>query len=215
MVMHEWGKRVLVEAEPLAEASSGFADYGRGIRAATRALWAGAIDLDQFIDQMFSAIRRGITRAWHEGAAECGIQPDELTAEERAELERVITGELLYVLGFGIAIEDNSKQAGGKLGGLLARADTWINRYPDAVNRAKLMACADKKLKWTIDPAKENCATCLKLNGKVKRASYWQRVGVQPQSPPNEKLDCKGWKCGCSLQPTSDPVSRGPLPNLP
>ena len=59
-----------------------------------------------------------------------------------------------------------------------------------------------------------NCSTCLRLDGKVKRASEWEAANLHPQSPPNEKLLCRGWRCACVLEPTTEPLSRGPLPVL-
>ena len=53
-----------------------------------------------------------------------------------------------------------------------------------------------------------NCPDCSKYNGKVKRASYWQKIGAHPQSPD---LACKGFNCDCKLEPTNEPLSRGYL----
>ena len=199
----------------LAEISRGHANYGLSIRAAVRALWAGVTDIDQFSDQMFAAIRRGLTRAWNDAAEECGISPDELTPEEITARDSAITNEFLFVLRFATFISDNSKANGGLLRVSLERAKKWILRYLDVANQARTMACGDKKLQWRVDPAKEHCSSCLRLHGKVKRGSFWTRAGVLPQRPVNDKLVCKGWQCGCGLFVTTLPVSRGPLPSLP
>ena len=61
---------------------------------------------------------------------------------------------------------------------------------------------------------KDNCRTCLALDGKVKRASFWDTTGVHPQAT-NGTLECNGYNCGCELIPTDEPLSRGPLPNVP
>jgi len=53
-----------------------------------------------------------------------------------------------------------------------------------------------------------NCHDCSKYAGKVKRASYWQKIGAHPQSPD---LECKGIKCDCRLSVTTKPLSRGYL----
>ncbi len=199
----------------LTELSPGQANYGLAIRANVRALWAGVTDIDQFVDGMFSSIRRGLNRAWREGAKQCGIKPDELTPEELAAIVQVITNELLFVLSFADAIEAGSKANGGKLRPLLGRVELWESRYLDVTNRAILMACADKKIEWVMNPLKDNCTSCKSLNGKVKRGSTWERLGIRPQDPPNDKLKCKGHRCGCRGVPTDKPISRGPLPKLP
>ena len=160
---------------------------------------------------MWTTIRMGLTQAWHEGAAEVGIAPDELSPAETTALEQMIVGQLNYVDGFLSAILEGSRARGGKLGPQLARAKMWANRYEDARNRAKVMAGADQKFRWDLDPAKMNCETCVKLDKKVKRGSQWD-AHVRPQDP---RLACGGWACGCTLTPTTEPMSKGPLPRIP
>ena len=205
----------LAASSPVFNASAGAANYRNGIRAAVRGLWLGAFDFYQFYDALDVTIRNGLTTAWYEGAAECGILPADLSPTERAAIAQAIAGELGHIDSFATEIEAGSKANGGKVGPLLARAEMWILRYQDVVNRAKVMACADQKLEWVLGLTKEHCSTCLKLTGKVKRASYWQQVGVRPQSPPNPLLECGGWACLCNLIITDAPMSKGPLPNLP
>ena len=199
--------------------TAGAANYRNGIRSAVRGLWLGAFDFYQFYDAMEVTVRNGLTVAWYEGSSECGILPADLSPTERAAIAQAIAGELGHIDGFATEIEAGSKANGGKVGPLLARAEMWILRYQDVVNQAKVMACADQKLEWVwqaFKATKEPCGTCRdKLNGKVKRASYWQQVGVRPQNPPNPYLECGGWECGCGLLVTDKPMSRGPLPKLP
>jgi hypothetical protein len=192
--------------------------YARDIRGVVRALWSGAIDYDQAFAIMLDTIRLGLTAAWHEGAKECGILPAELSPEERTELLTLIANEQSRISGLFSYVDAGSKKNGGKLRDVLPRAALWGLRYVDAYNRARILACADQKARWTINhvrQVKENCNSCLKLNGKVKRFSYWRREQVQPQNPPNPKLECGGWSCGCGFVSTDEPCTPGPLPSLP
>ena len=200
--------------------ASGQSNYRSAIRSAVRGLWSGVLDEMQFWTAMDTAIRNGLQVAYLAGAKECGtLGMDELSPEMRLELQSLMTNELGQVGGFASAITEGSKANGGKLGPLFARADLWVMRYTDVVSRGKVAACGDRKLEWvlhlvhfTADP----CRTCaVKLNGKVKRASYWQKMGVYPQGPPNPNLECGGWRCGCGFRVTDKPLSRGPLPSLP
>ena len=199
--------------------SAGSVNYRNAIRAPIRGFWSGAWDYNQFTDGMVTAIHMGIPTAWYEGAAACGIAPADLSPEEKAALRQAIFHEENYIARLAQVVEAGSKANGGKLGPLMARAAVWINRYHDIVNRAKVAACGDIKLEWVHNAlfvTKEPCNTCAnKLNGKVKRASYWKRTGVQPQNPVNPFLDCEGWRCSCALLPTDKPLSKGPLPRLP
>ncbi len=60
-----------------------------------------------------------------------------------------------------------------------------------------------------------NCSSCLKLDGKVKRASWWTENNVLPRVPGAPWLACKGWRCQCGLFTTDKPLSRGRMPKLP
>lgn len=191
------------------------AAYARNIRGAVRALWSGVMDFDQFFDLMISTIRLGLRRNWFIGAADCGIQPGELSPQEKSALEGVIFSEINRIGGFANAIEAGSKANGGLLRAQLARASLWSSRALDVQNRAKVMACADKKLKWIRGPTSDGCRTCIKMDGKVKRGSYWEGRGPHPQAPANGTIECQGWNCLCNLEPTDEPLSRGPLPRWP
>ncbi len=185
-------------------------DFGLSVRAAIRGLWIGGESFD-FVDSMILSIRRQLQLAWSEGAKECGVGKDELTAQELSAREQLITSQFAYLPAFADDIVAGSKANGGKLGPLLSRGSVWINRYDEARNQAKQMACGDKKLKWVLGPT-EHCSSCLKLSGKVKRGSQWESAGIAPQI---RALECGGWRCACTLVATDDPMSKGPLPRLP
>jgi hypothetical protein len=175
------------------------------------------MDLDQSFDLFVFNIRAGLTAAWHRGMRSVGLQPVDMTPQERIELAQIIQNETSRVFPFLIDVEQNSKANGGKLGPHTTRVNTWANRFPDVENRARLVAQNDPKLEWQINVVRQvehNCNTCLRLNGKVKRASAWQRADLHPQNPPNPHLECEGWLCGCALLPSDKPLSRGPLPRV-
>src|SRR3972149_7420253 len=144
--------------------------YQRNLRSAVRGLWSSVLDFDQFFSAMSSAITRGLTGAWYEGALECGIKPDELSSGEEKALSERIVKERSYIVDFGEVIEANSKGNRGQLTPLFGRLNTWTNRYRDITNQAKAMACEDQKLAWRINVrCREHCKSCLGLNGRVKR----------------------------------------------
>ncbi|MHC4648008.1 MAG: hypothetical protein ACYTBJ_21320, partial [Planctomycetota bacterium] len=68
-----------------------------------------------------------------------------------------------------------------------------------------------KKLwKWVIDPRKEHCLTCLRLNGQVHRMKVYVERRLLPQSP---RLLCTGQFCGCKLKATTE-KARGRLAGI-
>lgn len=180
--------------------------YQARLRTAVRGLFKGTLTRSQFTDALESAIRRGLTQAWIEGAKQCGVGQDELTEKETDALAVVIKSEFEHIGN----LADYIKEA-EKLAMAFGRLTLWVNRYTDIQNQAKVMACADKKLEWALGTTEDHCRTCPKLNGKVKRGSQWEKLGIRPQSPPNPCLECGGWRCLCQLRVTDKAISRGSL----
>lgn len=184
-------------------------EYRSAIRSAVRRLWLGG-EYFNFIDTMNFVLQRHLTAAWNEGAAICGIQPDELSDTELSARERFINEQFEYLLGFGDSIQEGSKASGGTLSTHFNRTELWVNRYEDAKNQSKLLACKDQKLKWIYGDT-QHCNDCAKLNGRIYRASVWEKYNVYPQS---RRLSCHGYRCQCRLEPTSDRANSGQPPRL-
>jgi hypothetical protein len=189
----------------------GIVSFRRNIRASVRGLWSGAISKRQALLTFRSAIEKAIDQAWIEGAAECGIQEEDLTVEELTARDEFIFEQNDLAPDFIDAIADNSKINGGQLTSLLQRAEMWINQYSSAKQQSEAMACKDEKREWRVGRT-EHCRTCLALNGQVRRMSFWIN-NVMPRNAPNEKLECRGFRCQCVLRKTDKPISRG-LPGV-
>lgn len=193
------------------KAQSGLAAMRMNIRNAVRGLWSGNTDMFDFFEQMDAAIRIGYETAWREGAKTCGIGPGERTEEETQRLEAMIVENRQYIFGYGEAIEAGSKANKGPLAPLMSRAELWINRYGFVVATAQQMACKDTKLMWVWTPEKEHCPDCRKLNGRVYRASVWEKYNIKPKMM---ELNCHGFNCGCEFVPTDKPVTPGRPPQI-
>lgn len=185
--------RAMVRRLVLREAETREDAYARTLRGPLRGLWTGQVDEFEAWEMLDTAIEAGLTRAFHAGARDMGIEPDELTATELAALEQAIVAEKMHIDGL---IDRSLRliEQEAKLGQVFALLQPWYQRYRDLQNRARALAGADKKLQWWMDFAKEHCSSCLKLHGKVKRASQWIAAGILPQNPPNDKLECGGWQ---------------------
>ena len=171
-------------------------------------------DVFGYIQTHGDLIRQQLTRAWREGMREVGINPDEITEEELARLEGIIKNEEDHVLDFAQGILD-ARNNDSPVSQFISRASTWANRYNEVRNIAKVMAAANKKFEWILGPTEEHCPSCSKLNGFVKRGSFWDSADIRPQNPPNAKLSCGGWNCQCELVETNKPARRGKFPALP
>jgi len=190
---------------------SGADIYRKSLRDAVRGLWSGAIDYIQFTRAMRSAINRRLKQAWLEGAAACGISEEELTPAEWTAMDLAIVNELGFVERFADDIEMGSRANSGKVKPLLTRVEMWTNRYKDVVNRAKQMACADRKLLWRLGATIEHCRDCARYDGRIHRGSTWARYEIRPQSP---KLACHGFNCACTLDPTDERALPGRPPAM-
>ncbi len=155
-----------------------------------------------------------MTIAWNEGAKECGIEADELSEEESKARDTFIDEQGSYVSDFGDRIKEVNKKSGGKLAPLFGRAELWVNRYSQAKQHASAMACGNLKKVWTLGPT-EHCSSCVRLSGKVKRNLYWQQKGILPRVAGASYLKCNGYRCQCTLETTTRPISKGNLPSLP
>ena len=203
-----------VKAKPINTIAGrgGIVTFRRNIRASVRGLWNGALRKAQALRVFRNAIEQAIDQAWIEGAAECGIQEDELTVEELTARDEFIFEQNDFATGFINDIAAQSKANGGQLTPLLQRGEMWVNQYSSAKQQAEAMACADEKREWILGRT-EHCRTCLALDGQVRRLSFW-RNNVLPRSAPNSKLECGGFNCQCTLKKTDKPLSRGRLPRL-
>lgn len=199
------------ELEDLIKARGMADSFRQSIRNSVYGLWTGAFDTIGFLDNMTRAIRRYYTFAWQEGARDCGILPSDLTPDELMALEREISSQYQYLIGFANAIESNSKRRKGKLGPLHKRGEMWISRYSAVRDLAKSYACRDAKLKWVWNPNKEHCSSCQRLNSRVYRASIWRKYDIYPRM---HRLACKGYRCGCVFEKTLDAVTPGRPPTI-
>jgi len=190
---------------------SGLTIYAGSIRANFRALWSGTWSTGDFIIAMLETIALGLRTAWIEGMESAGVAEDEISPEEWGILRERINQENAQIAGLAADINAGNRAAGGKLGDLMPRAELWVNRYNDIVNLARTTASTDPKLKWNYGGTVDHCADCEKYEGKVHRASIWNRVGARPQS---EALACGGWRCLCALDPTDERATPG-LPPRP
>jgi len=181
--------------------------FRASVRSSVRGLWSGALSHSQFNSALSSAIKRNLTNAWLEGAKVCGVLADELSEDETSALVEFIAEQIGYISGFASAIREGDKVSKGKLQPLFERAEMWVNRYNDTRERAKSLACGNKKLIWQVGLT-EHCRDCSGYNGKVYRANIWGEI--RPQS---SCLACGGFRCQCKREVTDKRATRGkPVP---
>lgn len=207
-------RTALTTAAGVIIAMRGIADFRRNLRQQTRRYWNEVDSHMDFVIGMSNAIDRGFRQAWRAGAAECGIRPQDYSDAEIAELQRRINDQFPFITALATDFSDELRSSDGKLLSLYGRLELWVARYEEIRNQAKVMACKNAPLEWVLGIA-EHCKSCRKLEGKVKRASFWQESGILPRRAGADYLECNGYKCQCSLVRTDKPITPGPLPRLP
>lgn len=180
--------------------------YRSKLGAAMQRLYHGGRDAN-FIGTWVRNIDKYLGEAWNKGALEVGVEPSEMTNDDRAILNSIINNESDFIMRIAGEIsqahDDGMEQAQfDKQYG--ARLDLWANRYNETVNRARMQFGAKVRLKWELGPTEEHCSTCPKLNGIIAFGHEWESARVHPQMPPNEQLECGGWRCLCKLTPTTE-----------
>lgn len=156
----------------------------------------------QFIDTMANLISGQLTQAYRQAYRDEGFTDYVLPDYLEQSLEEMILNQYNFVDQYYRDIVD-ARVDGSSIDPLLARAQLWANRWTEAYNEAVRLITINGggNLEWVYGDT-DHCDTCMSLNGIVARASEWDMLGVKPQSAPNNKLQCGGWKCQCRLEPT-------------
>lgn len=180
--------------------------FVRVLSGMVRDLYRDEVSESDFVGEMADLIQQQLTRAWNEGMRANGLDPQEdMEPEWETMRDDIIAKEYDYVDQFAADIVTAREQQAG-WDQLQSRAQLWANRYTDVVNQA-IVATKEQKLKWVYGDT-DHCNTCERLNGIIAFSSEWDLAGVKPQSPPNDVLECGGWRCQCALEPTTERKTR-------
>jgi len=183
------------------EAVKTLEQYTRQLRQYSREYYTGKIDDSGFLDKTLAAITEQIGRAWREGMRANGLGPEDMDEEMQAQIDEIIRNEQDHLTNLSDLI-NQQRGADAGMDAINARCDTWATRYTDVVNQAKLATSADNQRYIWVYGDTEHCETCAALNDTVLTAKEWREGKYHPQKPPNDELECGGWRCKCKLQKT-------------
>lgn len=188
--------------------------YLRQLRQYSRDYFNGSTDDGQFLDSMIGAIDGQFNRAWNEGMRDNGLDPaKDKTDAHRERIAELVNNEQNFITN----LADLINQQRGKDGGLQVvynRVDTWASNY-NGVRQIAKTETKRQNLVWRLGPTEEHCPSCSKLNGKVYPAAEWAKRGIYPRVNGADYLECHGFHCLCELEPTDEPVTDAPFPDLP
>lgn len=175
--------------------------YTRQLTNNVHALYSRAMSRHAFFQDTGKIIETQLNEAWLSGADEMMVLPEDMTEADKRFIQEIITNERTFLDGFA---DDIQNAAGDGTGWqqFQPRISIWVNRIKDVENKARLYFGKKQRMIWQYGPT-EHCSTCATLNGIVAFAEEWEEAGVRPQSPPNKRLECRGYQCQCTLTPTS------------
>ena len=192
----------------LTEAIKSAGYYDRELRRMIKNYYNGYLsDLD-FIGVFSSLVEGQMYRAYLEGLMSTDFDINNMTGAMYAEIDEIRRSEENYILDFIQQIKD-AKEAGTGFEQFNSRADVWVNRYFDVQNRGTIAGAKNRQINllWKLGATEQHCTTCASMHNKVMSADDWSVSGIAPQQPPNANLECGGWRCDCSLSPTSKKVN--------
>lgn len=178
----------------------------------------GNLDRAQFGQAGRAEISMAFESAFKNGLKSGGVDPSEMTDEERTVLDDETRAEKGYWTALSnelfrevIPLKGTDKYEPAR-DAMLSRIEMWVSKGLFRVNQlAGLYANANGMKRWVMDGTVEHCATCAAANGQVHRARSWLRRGITPRS---EKCECQGYRCQCYFEDTSDPAN-GDLDAIP
>jgi phage portal protein BeeE/2'-5' RNA ligase len=135
--------------------------------------------------------------AYLDGLISGGIPDAQMTLQDFRAMSSLTTKQKQFATQF-----INRALADG-IGDVPSKAQQWFNGsvYPFYVEGQRNGVDNPNEI-WDMDSAKENCASCLKLNGQIHRRSSWNEKGLYPNS---NKLICgPGNDCGCTRNVTAE-----------
>src|ERR1035437_3546924 len=183
-----------------------YGEFRARLWAAAQRLYNGGKDAN-FLGTFARSIDVQLTEAWNEGADDVGVSPEDMTPDDMTILEGIINNENDFI--GGVANDIAADREAGMTPAAFStqygnRVDLWANRYTEVVNTARMKFGKKQRLKWKLGKTEQHCDQCEQLDGVVAWADEWDQADIHPQDPPNRHLMCGGWKCDCTLEPTTD-----------
>lgn len=190
--------------------------YGNELEVLVMQANNGEIDKTTFEKLLSELVITSLTAFYAEMS---GLEPDEFTEQDELNLDEYVQVNLESVSKIADDIYNGRYQSTEDEPDrplmLLTRLGLWTGNAFGLSMLAMLNnpAKQEEKLRWVLNPAKENCDTCRYLNGQVHTISEWQASGWYPKNP---NLICGGYLCGCGFENVDSNVpSQGNFENAP
>ena len=177
----------------------------------------GSLDRVKFGVTGRDEISTAFLNAFSNGLQEGGVDPAEMSDEERSALQDEVKMERLYwtklageMFSEVIPLKDTDgfQPACDKM---LGRIEGWVNKGLRRVyDMGKAYANLNSMKRWDYGGTIDHCESCKVAQGQVHRVRTWMKYLV----PRSSSCICTGIKCDCDLVDT-DERARGSLSSIP
>ena len=146
---------------------------------------------------MHGELERFGRMAYLDGLISGGIPDAQMTLQDFRSITGLMTKQKQYASRF------IQKALTDGISNVAHKAQEWFNGsvYPFFVEGQR-NGIDNPNERWDMNPAKENCESCKRLNGQVHRRSSWNEKGLYPNS--NKLLCGVGNNCGCTRTVTAE-----------
>lgn len=158
----------------------------------------------EFIDLLANLISGQLLDAYQRALEDQGFTDFMLPDYLQASYQDMVANQYGFVDQFFRDIVD-ARLNGTSIDPLLVRAQLWAGQWNTAYENATslITLAGGGNEEWLLGATEVHCAVCANLNGLVMRASEWEALDVRPKNPPNDKLNCGGWRCDCERRQTT------------
>jgi hypothetical protein len=170
----------------------------------SRAVKGGARP-NQIENLMLGLLQSSGLKAFADGLREGGVNdaPDD---SDLREIQNIIADSIDYLDPLLQAAFDGTITPGD----VRSRAEMWATKtLSQFYNAGRISSDRNGMYQWVLNPSCQHCdgshggIPCPRLAGQVHRFRDWYSRDILPGS---DRLDCKGFSCGCRLIKTSEPV---------
>ena len=181
-------------------------NYAEMLEALVVSAASGKIEKDEFkrrMEELVALTLMAIYLIWS------NREPEELEDADFAEIEAQFNLNFDSIDRLSDDIyNDRYSEEGTGLGlvSLLLRMALWVSVAKGLSVFAKLRNKENAEVKYRfVYGLTEHCADCLRLNGQVHTTEEW--LAHSDMLPQSRALECRGFRCQCSLVETDEPVN--------
>jgi hypothetical protein len=155
-------------------------------------LTAPAVMQTAFRTEHKRLVNRVGPEAYGEGLREGGVAIEEMDASDKTAISEWVSAQASFVNDFARAVVEAGADEAQRPA-ILTRLAQWVRSASDLGNTGYLSTKKNRPAIWHLGPTETHCKTCVGLDGKRHRVSWFLERGYLPHVPGNTVLACNGY----------------------